>query len=537
MFILPMLVYADAIEIDGIYYTLNNEGNVAEVTFNPSKYSGNIVIPNEVTYEDVKYSVTSIRNQAFYGCKDIISVTIPSSVISIRDEAFSGCSGLTSVTVNANAIGYGAFSGCSSLSSVTIGNSVTSIGNEAFQECRGLNTVTIPNSVTSIGNYAFYNCSALTSVAIGNSVTSIGTGAFQSCTALTSIAVGDGNTKYDSRNNCNAIIETSTNKLIVGCKGTIIPNSVTSIGNYAFQYCSGLTSLTIPNSVSYIGNGAFEWCSGLTSMDIPNSVTFIGSGAFASCKNIIYVTISKGVTSISNSAFANCSSLTSVDIPSSVTIIESGAFQSCSALTTIVIPYSMTSIGEGAFMYCNNLTDVYCHAENVPETGSDAFYYSGIGSATLHVRESSIEAYQSAKPWKGFKSIVALANTDPGTPQCAKPTISFIGGKLHFECETEGVEFHYEFTTPASGNGTGNDVAVSSSYVVNVYASKANHADSEVATASVNVAGLKGDVNGDGNVTITDAVSVVNIILSGGASEEGTQVSHQRPNASRIAVE
>ena len=130
------------------------------------------------------------------------------------------------------------------------------------------------------------------------------------------------------------------------------------------------------------------------------------------------------------------------------------------------------------------MTDVYCHAENVPETESDAFYYSGITSATLHVRESSIEAYQSAEPWKKFKSIVALVSTDPGTdpetPQCAKPTVSFVGGKLHFVCETEGVEFHYEFTTPASGNGTGNDVTVPSTYVVNVYASKADYADSEI---------------------------------------------------------
>ena len=102
--------------------------------------------------------------------------------------------------------------------------------------------------------------------------------------------------------------------------------------------------------------------------------------------------------------------------------------------------------------------------------------------------------------------------------RCANPTISFIGGKLHFECETEGVTYHYEFSTPASGNGTGNDIAVSSTYVVSVYASKADYADSEVATANVNVAGLKGDVNQDGVVSISDAVGVVNIILNGDAS-------------------
>ena len=126
-------------------------------------------------------------------------------------------------------------------------------------------------------------------------------------------------------------------------------------------------------------------------------------------------------------------------------------------------------------------------------------------NTTLYVPKGSKEIYETSFYWKDFKEIA-----EP--PMCAKPTISFIGGKLHFECETEGVEFHYEFTTPVSGNGTGNDVAVSSTYVVNVYASKADYADSEVATANIDVRGIQGDVNQDGVVTITDAVSVVNIM-------------------------
>ena len=161
--------------------------------------------------------------------------------------------------------------------------SVTSIGDEAFEKCSGLTSVTIPNSVTSIGVYAFWGCSGLTSVTIPNSVTSIGNSAFSRCSGLSLVTVDVNNPKYDSRDNCNAIIEKSTNTLIAGCKTTIIPNSVTSIGWYSFSGCSSLTSVTIPNSVTSIGNEAFRACSSLTSVTIPNSVTSIGGSAFSGC--------------------------------------------------------------------------------------------------------------------------------------------------------------------------------------------------------------------------------------------------------------
>ena len=216
-------LWAQRFRVGDLYYNITSSS--APYTVEVSDAVSSITtatIPESITHNGATYSVTSIGERAFYDCSSLTSITIPNSVTSIEYRAFYGCSSLTSIT--------------------------------------------IPNSVTSIGEQAFLYCSSLTSITIPNSVTSIGSSAFNGCSSLTSIIVEKGNSIYDSRENCNAIIETATNTLIAGCQNTTIPNSVTSIGDFAFSGCSSLTSITIPNSVTSIGVCAFRNCSSLTSI-------------------------------------------------------------------------------------------------------------------------------------------------------------------------------------------------------------------------------------------------------------------------------
>ena len=309
---MPILASAYDAEVDGIYYSLFPEKNVAKVTVSPSGYSGSVDIPEKFTYEGVEYSVTSIGALAFNSFgeySNLTSVTIPNSVTRIEPEAFGGCSNLTSVTIPASVtdIAYSAFSDCNSLTSVhitdleawcrisfgskdanplyyahhlylngkevkdlVIPNSVTSLGRSVFYGCSGLTSLTIPSSVTSIEMYAFAECSGLTSVSIPNSLTSLGTGIFYGCSSLASVT---------------------------------IPNSVTSIGAYAFRECSSLTSVTIPNSVTQIAQDAFHDCSNLKEVYcLAENVPVLLSSPFQNChpENITLYVPAASVDAYSN---------------------------------------------------------------------------------------------------------------------------------------------------------------------------------------------------------------------------------------------
>ena len=338
------------------------------------------------SFDELKYftGLRCINSQAFMGCTSLASVTIPDGVASIEHAAFHSCKNLSTITIPNGVIVIGdeAFSQCSGLTSVLIPNSVTTIDYLAFYDCSGLTSIDIPNSVTSIGETAFERCSALTSVNISSNVSFIGDGAFSMCVNLANISVDAMNQYYDSRNNCNAIIDTRTSTLIVGCKNSVIPEGVTSIGNLAFFYCRGLTSIDIPNSVTSIGSSSFNECRGLTSITIPDSMISIGENAFLNCTGLAVINMSDNLEYIGKDAFRETAwyenqadgliyagkvayrykgtmpDNTAISLKEGTLGIAGAAFLFCAGLISITIPSSVTNIGNEAFEYCKNLVSV-----------------------------------------------------------------------------------------------------------------------------------------------------------------------------------
>ena len=313
----------DTFTVGNLEYKVITEGEVAVADTTSPTISGDLDIPSTVSDGITTYGVTSIGDSAFYSCSRLTSVTIPE--------------GVTSICINA-------FRGCSSLTSITMPDSVTSIETSAFSGCSRLTSVTIPEGVTSIKASAFYGCSA-----------------------LVEILVNQNNQNYSSADGV-LFNKDGTTLVVCGAGKTgqyIVPGGVTSIGEEAFDGCTGLTSVTISDGVTSIGDSAFSYCTGLTSVTIPESVTSIGDSAFSRCSGLTSVTIPGSVTSISFHAFSYCTGLTSVTISDGVAIIDSFAFFECTGLTTITIPASVNRIVNSAFFLCSSLTEINVAPSNL----------------------------------------------------------------------------------------------------------------------------------------------------------------------------
>ena len=395
--------YAYAFEVDGIYYDIisSSEKTVEVVSgSNYNNYSGNMVIPEQVSYKNDTYSVTTIGDSAFDGCTGLTSVTIPNSVTIIGYYAFDDCNNIKELVIEDGEkilhLGYNYYSSMFSgeglfydcpLETVYLGRNLSydSDYNMGYSPFYGtpITTLTISDSVTTIGNSAFDSCSELTSVTIGNSVSSIGSRAFYNCTSLESVYISNLSAW------CKIYFETSTSNPLYRAHNLYlngellteltIPDDITEIKNSAFSGCSGLTSATIPNSVTSIGESAFENCSGLTSLTIPDNVLSVGSSAFAN-SGIKELTIEYGeeTISIEGDAFDSCpianldldrnlssfaftqgmQDLKNLTISDNVTSLGSYAFSGCESLVTVMIPNSVTSIGQSAFNSCESLSSV-----------------------------------------------------------------------------------------------------------------------------------------------------------------------------------
>lgn len=378
---------------------------------NPLEYAENLYVKGVKTEGtlEIPYGVKNINKYAFFGCSIFSNVQIPSTVKSIGESAFSLCNSLINVEIpsSVNQIDNSAFYKCTQLEHVKITSDVTTFGEEAFYMCDKLKSVevsgskslknygfvianiqkiTITEGTTSICTRAFEGCSNLEEVSVPSSVTSIGLGAFNNCNNLKKVNIVDLNAwcEITFPGSSSNPLYYAKNLFLNGKKleGAIeIAEGIENIGNYAFYYCDGITSVTIPSSVAYIGVNAFEGCNGLKSVNIPSGVTQIfdstfkdcssltdielsstiteiSTNAFSGCGSLSRVVLPSGLTQIGRSAFANCSSLLDMKIPEGVEILEEGTFKGCTSMTSIELPIGLTQIGDSVFFDCSNLISV-----------------------------------------------------------------------------------------------------------------------------------------------------------------------------------
>lgn len=403
--------------VGDLNYRVNDDNVSVTVTGHVDGYNaqGALNIPESVSYEGHNYAVTVIGNTAFMYCFYLTSLTLPNSVTTIEEGAFAYCSGITGDLV--------------------IPNSVVTIEPSAFHTCYGFNgSLVLGTGVTSIGAWAFNSCDGLTGVLnIPGNVASIGEDAFVYCN-FDGIVVDPENPNYDSRNDCNAIIATSTNELVTGCKNTVIPNTVTAIGNNAFKGITGMTSMIIPESVETIGNNAFALCFDLTGdLIIPNSVTYIGESAFFQCEGLDgKLILGESVSYIGDWAFRKCS-----HISEAVSLATTPA-----TLGTDLGGMVFAEFGTPVLTVPCECSDAYLNSQWYDPYGMVGFYEFVEDCTAISEVEPVVTAVYP-NPTYGKVKIE--------TENIQNITIFNILGEKVFENSADGDVFEYDFSNQSTG--------------------------------------------------------------------------------------
>lgn len=419
--------------VDGIKYSLDAKQKTAKVIVNNHSYTGDIVIPANITYENVTYKVNALGVGCFAGCDGLTNVTLPVGITSLGGRCFYNCNSLKSIDLpdGITSLGDYCFSGCESLTSVSLPKGITSLGNYCFYGCNSLTSIDLPDCITSLGEYCFSNCSSMSGISLPEGITSLGIGCFRGCSSLTSIDL-------------SAITSLGT-LVLADCsnlKNVKLPSGITSLGEGFFEGCSSLENIDLPSGITSLGKGCFDGCSSLTNISLPLGLTTLeGSstsentdmgcgpdgcdeitsyrnfyGCFSYCSSLKSINLPSGITSLGKGCFAECSSLTDIDL-SCITSLGDLCFMSCVNLKSVSLPTCVASLGQGCFYRCTGLASVYMYAEHLPTMlGYNVFGGCDADNCILYVPKGTMDMYRQSSAFGYFKNIVELDATDINNP-------------------------------------------------------------------------------------------------------------------------
>jgi len=465
LMLLPMVASAYDVEIDGIYYNVVAKAKVAEVTYGENKYSGVVNIPSTITYNGIECTVNSLGPGAFTECYDLTSLRINEGVETIKSGCLQVVRKLESVYIpkSLKSIADWNFTytgevnvyidDLESWCSIQFQSNPLGMSGHLFLNGEELHDLVLPSTLSTISDMAFSGCQSIKKLTIPDGINSIGSSAFNGCSQLETI---------------------------------IFPSNQLILNDNSFAYCSSIKSLELPPNVLLSGYSIFNSCTSLENVVLPNTMTSINGWLFAECTSLKDLSfLHTNIKEIGESAFMGCTGLKEIELPNGVQKIKDYAFGNCTEVKTIKLPASISEIKWYAFSSCKNLSDVYCYATYVPVAEENVFFDSYIEYSTLYVPESAINYYKTSIPWSSFGTITTMSGETPQPQKCTTPTIAYTNGKITFTCETEGAECVATISDADIKTHYGNEISLTATYTVNVYATATGYENSDVATATL----------------------------------------------------